>query len=521
MTIFTQLDWLDAKSAGHLSSGFPPHMVLLDCETTGGRATYHRIIEIGLLVIEHGQLVKSWQSFVDPERPIPPGITRLTGITQSMVIGAPRFAELADELLTVLADRTLVAHHARFDYGFLKQEFKRLGISYQDKPLCSVKLSRVLYPQFNRHGLDQIIRRFGLSIENRHRALDDAQMIHRFFMKTSQIHDTADIEAACQQLLKEHSLPSQIRKSDVDALPKSPGVYLFYDARDVLLYVGKSVNIRQRVLSHFSQDHENHKDLKMSASIASITHQRTVSDLGAQLLESQQVKALKPLYNSRLRRVRKLYRLVIKSHPEGYDYPTIVAVDVDDTDHLVQNSYGLFRSRRQVQNKLHKLADHFMLCHQVLGIENQRVSKQKACFRHQLNKCLGVCCGQETYAEHNARLAQALNGYQQKVWPWPDAVLVEERSADEDLGSQFHLINQWVYVQSIDSEEQLREAGFVVGQQPSAQLPEDRQEASEIGYEGFDLDIYFILVRFLLDPEKLRLNHIHLHPLSRLSEHHS
>jgi DNA polymerase-3 subunit epsilon len=515
MTLSTQLDWLDAESAGQLSSGFPQHMVLLDCETTGGRATYHRIIEIGLLLIEEGTLVKSWQSFVDPQRPIPPGITRLTGITQSMVNGAPTFAELADELLELLADRTLVAHHARFDYGFLKQEFKRLGISYQDKPLCSVKLSRLLYPQFNRHGLDQIIRRFQLTINNRHRALDDAQMIHRFFLKTSQIHATADIEAACQQLLKEHSLPSQIRQSDVDALPKSPGVYHFYDARDVLLYVGKSVNIRQRVLSHFSQDHQNHKDLKMSASIASITHQQTVSDLGAQLLESQQVKSLKPLYNSRLRRVRKLYRLVIKRHPEGYDHPEIVAVDVDDTDHLVQNSYGLFRSRRQVHNKLHKLADHFMLCHQVLGIENQKVSNQKACFRHQLNKCQGVCCGQETYADHNERLARALKGYQQKIWPWPDAVLVEERSADEDRPSQFHLINQWVYLQGIDSEQQLREAGFEVSQQPSTQFPDDREQALEDSIDGFDLDIYFILVRFLLDPDKLRLNHIHVHPLIR------
>ena len=515
MTLSTQLDWLDAESAGQLSSGFPPRMVLLDCETTGGRATYHRIIEIGLLIIEDGKLIKSWQSFVDPERPIPPGITRLTGITQSMVNGAPTFAELADELLELLADRTLVAHHARFDYGFLKQEFKRLGISYQDKPLCSVKLSRLLYPQFNRHGLDQIIRRFQLTINNRHRALDDAQMIHRFFQKTSQIHTTADIEAACQQLLKEHSLPSQIRQSDVDALPKSPGVYHFYDARDVLLYVGKSVNIRQRVLSHFSQDHQNHKDLKMSASIASITHQRTVSDLGAQLLESQQVKSLKPLYNSRLRRVRKLHRVVIRHHHEGYDYPEIVAVDVDDTDHLVQNSYGLFRSRRQVHNKLHKLADHFMLCHQVLGIENQKVSKQKACFRHQLNKCQGVCCGRETYADHNERLARALKGYQQKIWPWPDAVLVEERSADEDRPSQFHLINQWIYMQGIDSEEQLREAGFELGKQPSSRLADDHQQALEGSIDGFDLDIYFILVRFLQDPDKLRLNHIHVHPLIR------
>jgi DNA polymerase-3 subunit epsilon len=170
-----QLNWLDEETPtpAVLSAGFPEKMVLLDLETTGGKATHHRIIEIGLVVIEQGEVVERWQSFIDPETMLPPFIQKLTGIAPSNLRGAPLFSQVADKLLTYLDGRTLVAHNARFDYSFLKNEFERIGVSYNAKPLCSVKFSRSLYPQFKRHGLDQIIQRFQLPIENRHRAMDD------------------------------------------------------------------------------------------------------------------------------------------------------------------------------------------------------------------------------------------------------------------------------------------------------------------------------------------------------------
>ena len=184
-----QLNWLNQNdSINHsLSAGFPDKMVILDCETTGGRAKYHRIIEIGLLVIEDGRLIETWQSFINPETIVPNFIQKLTGIKPNMLNNAPKFSEIADKLHELLENRTLVAHNARFDYSFLKSEFSRIGVNYNAKPLCSVKLSRNLYPQFKRHGLSEIIKRFDLNIENRHRALDDAKMVYGFFIKTSSI----------------------------------------------------------------------------------------------------------------------------------------------------------------------------------------------------------------------------------------------------------------------------------------------------------------------------------------------
>ena len=179
-----QLNWLQ-EEASALSESFPAKMVLFDCETTGGSAKYHRIIEVGLIVIENGKIVETWQSFCNPERPLPTTIQTLTGISPANLCGAPLFSDIADKLLRFLTERVLVAHNARFDYGFLKAEFARAGMKYSTKPLCSVKFSRLMYPQFPRHGLSQIIKRFNFDIKNRHRALDDAKVIYDFFLESS------------------------------------------------------------------------------------------------------------------------------------------------------------------------------------------------------------------------------------------------------------------------------------------------------------------------------------------------
>ncbi len=243
-----QTNWLDEKIPETLlSTGFPESMVILDCETTGGKSSYHRIIEVGLLVIENGKVIKRWQSFVDPEISLPPIITRITGIQQKDLVGAPVFADIADELLQIIEGKILVAHNARFDYGFLRNEFSRLGTSYSAKLLCSVKFSRAMYPQFKRHSLDAIIKRFEFSIENRHRAQDDAEMVWQMFQKSTQLFTEGDIEATCEKILKTPTLPVKLDPNEIKKLPNRAGVYYFYDEKGLLLYVGKSVNIRNRV----------------------------------------------------------------------------------------------------------------------------------------------------------------------------------------------------------------------------------------------------------------------------------
>mgnify|MGYP006059309887 CR=1 FL=1 len=501
---FMQLSWFD-KKVGKLSEGFPKKMVLLDCETTGGNATRNRIIEVGLLLIDDGELVKRWQSFVDPETVLPPFIQKITGITPGMLHGAPLFSDIAMELLGMLEDRTLVAHNARFDYGFLKNEFSRSGIKYSTKPLCSVKFSRTLYPQFNRHGLSHIIKRFNLVIENRHRAMDDAEMIHQFFLASSSLFTSDEIESTCKLQQKRPALPMHLPSSEIDKLPSSAGVYYFYDGNDVLLYIGKSVNIRNRVLSHFTQDHKNAKDLQMSAKIAHLDFTKTPSDFGAQLLESAQIKKLNPLYNRRLRKIKKMYQFINRQDDNGYQCLSIESIDVNSG--AQEDSVGLFRSPRQANKKLESLADEFSLCHKLLGLESRPTNTSKTpCFRAQLNKCFGACHGAEKASSYNQRVGDALKGYELQIWPYQGPILVEEYDPDDHEKTGLHVINQWRYIAKLNSPEELFDLGLKTKSSHEVVSAEDSSE--RITDVSFDLDVYFILVRFLIDSKKLAMHNI-------------
>lgn len=500
----------------HLSSGFPEKMVILDCETTGGKATFHRIIEIGLIVVEHGRIVETWESLIQPDQSVPEAITRLTGINTAMLENAPRFADIAALLLDKLQARRFVAHNARFDYGFIKNEFSRIGIPFNAQTLCSVKFSRLLYPQFNRHGLDQIIKRFGFNISHRHRAFDDAAMVYEFFLESSRLFAKEDIESICTEIAKRPTLPSKLKRKDIDTLPSAPGVYYFFGEHQELLYVGKSINIRQRVLNHFSQDYKNPKDLRMSARIANVSFERTVGDFSAQLLESQQIKQLGPVFNRRLRKTKKLFGLSIDLNPEGYAIPLIKERETHKAD---EPQFGLFRTRLQVTNKLEQLADEFQLCHRLLGLEPTSQHNKSPCFRFQLKKCAGACCGKEDCDSYNPRLYRALANYQTQVWPWRDAVLVEETGAGQE--SALHLVNQWVYLAKLQLPNDIYDYGFGFARDREQHFDTANTALCSANgttpvAEHFDLDTYFILVRFLLKPETMHLNGLKIHPLKKL-----
>jgi DNA polymerase-3 subunit epsilon len=514
-----QLNFLDQPTPVVLSSGFPESMVLLDCETTGSKAIYHRIIEIGLLVIEKGEVIEKWQTFIDPKVPLPAFIKNLTGISPAMINDAPEFCDIAEELLSKLNGRTLVAHNARFDYSFLKNEFERAGISYNAKPLCSVKFSRNLYPQFKRHGLSQIIERFHLSIENRHRAIDDAEMIYQFFQKSSGLLADEEIAATCKVLLKRPALPLLLDPKEVEKLPPSAGVYYFYDEKGGLLYVGKSVHIRNRVMSHFSSDHKNPKDLQMSNKIAHVDFERTPSDFGAQIFESNQIKALAPLYNRRLRKVKKLFQYRSSKDNNGYLKLSIEPIETADTD--VEEPFGLFRSPRQATKQMEKLADQFFLCHKLLGLEGDRNSRQ-ACFRSQLKKCLGACHGAESATSYNERMGAALKNYQIKLWPYAGPILLEERDPQQQDQVAFHIVDRWRYIAKLSIIEDIDDLGYQLldaDSRPSSAA--DELIAPPVNTDNhFDLDIYFILVRFLVNQKKMDMNCLKIWPLVYLSRAH-
>jgi DNA polymerase-3 subunit epsilon len=186
----------------------PQALIFLDLETTGMSAAHERITEIGLVEVANGEFVGSWSQLVNPQKRIPPFIQSITGISDKMVQDAPRFEQLARGLYERLAGKLLIAHNARFDYGFLQSEFGRLGLSYVSRVLCTAKLSRKLFPEHRRHNLDSLIERHGLSCSARHRALGDAEVLWQFLQTVDAEIDAARIDAALRAQLGAPALPA-------------------------------------------------------------------------------------------------------------------------------------------------------------------------------------------------------------------------------------------------------------------------------------------------------------------------
>jgi DNA polymerase-3 subunit epsilon len=252
---------------------------------------------------------------VNTETPIPFFIQNMTGITDDMVRDAPTFDELAGEVLDRLNGRLFIAHNAQFDYGFLKNEFRRVGHDFRATVLCTVKLSRRLFPEHRRHSLDALIERHGLRAEGRHRALADAQLIHQFWQMLRQSQPEDQMTALIKELTARPSLPVHLDPGIVDELPESPGVYLFYGENALPLYVGKAKDIKKRVLSHFAGDQALAKKVSLAQQVRRIDWIVTGGEIGAQLKESALIRQLHPSHNRHLRRNDELCAVAREAWP--------------------------------------------------------------------------------------------------------------------------------------------------------------------------------------------------------------
>lgn len=156
-------------------------LIFVDIETTGSAAWNSRMLEIGMLRVENGKVVATYKQVLDPEEPVPFFITNLTGIEQRETIGKPVFADVTARLAELFDGAVFVAHNVNFDYSFFKQEFSKVGQKFAMDKLCTVRLSRALFPAERSHRLDEVIRRHGYQVANRHRAYDDAEVLHKFY----------------------------------------------------------------------------------------------------------------------------------------------------------------------------------------------------------------------------------------------------------------------------------------------------------------------------------------------------
>lgn len=426
-----------ALDAHALAAALSRPIAFVDLETTGPDAQRDRITEIGVAEVGPDG-IQEWDTLVDPQASIPPFIQGMTGITDEMVRGQPTFESIAELLAERLQGRLFVAHNARFDYGFLKNEFRRAGVTFRADVLCTLRLSRSLFPSVERHGLDALIARFNLVPKGRHRALADAELLWQFWQKIHGLYSVDLVESAVKALVKHASLPAGLSETALDDVPDRPGVYLFYGDEDALLYVGKSIHLRQRIRAHFSGDHTNPKEMRIARAVRRVDWRETGGEIGALLLEAHLVKTLRPLHNHQLRHDGELFAWELV---DGLPAPRLRSDrQVDFSRHAAL--YGVFPSRARARARLRALAEDQQLCQVTLMIEPTARSGNP-CFARQIHRCAGACTGHESRADHRVRVLAALGDMALEAWPFPGPIAWREGQQPDQ---PWHVIEDWCYL---------------------------------------------------------------------------
>ena len=428
-----------------------PHYVLLDLETTGAMPLKDRITEIALIRFEHGIEVARWQTLVNPCATISPFIQELTGISNQMVSNAPTFDQVANQLLGFLNGAVLCAHNVKFDHGFLKNEFKRIEINLRQKVLCTVKLSRKLYPEHRSHSLDSIMQRHGLTCAARHRAMGDVELMVGLIDTVKRELGIERLRTVAELLSKESTLPAGLDQHLVEDLPESPGVYLFFGENNLPLYIGKNANIRTRVMAFFSSDHATVKETRIVQEIKNIEWIETAGEFGALLLESRLIKERKPIHNKQLLRERKLCAWQLATTADAQPLLTLVRDEEIKPEYLGE-LFGTYRTKIQAVEALRNIVDKYALCAKFVGLE----TGYGPCFAHQLKRCKGVCADKESKKMHYLRLQQAMAAQRLASWPYTGRIAIKEHNHATDK-TDLHVFEHWCYLGTVSDKSSLDE----------------------------------------------------------------
>jgi len=390
----------------------------VDLETTGGHAARDRVMEVGIVLIEDGVVVEEYSTLVNPGVRIPNAIQHFTGITDVMVADAPPFEAVADAIESRIEGRLFVAHNARFDYGFLRNEFRRTGRRFRAPVLCTVRLSRALTPDERGHNLDSVMLRHGIACDARHRALGDAKVLADFLRIARDGWPAEELASIVKKLTGTARLPPQIDPSVADELPEGPGVYLFHGEDDSLLYIGKARNLATRVPAHFA-DPRGKLEQQLTQRVRRIEWIETPGEFSTLVLEARLIKAKNPAFNRKLRGSSELWAIRLR---EDSAMPLAAIRPLDELDDPGA-SYGMFRKRGDAERALDGLAREYELCAKWLGLEKSEGS----CLGFQLGRCRGVCIGKESPALHAVRTRLALSGLKRRDWPFDGPIGIRER----------------------------------------------------------------------------------------------
>ncbi len=373
------------------------YYTVIDVETTGKGLGGNRMTEICIVRLHGSEIVEKFTSLIDPEVLIPDFITQLTGIDNEMVASAPLFHEVADEIERMTRDCIFVAHNVNFDYNIIRNEFKRVGVDFKRKKLCTVRLSRKMIPGMNSYSLGKLCNSLGIKLENRHRAEGDTDATVTLFQQLMELDEDGRIfEKFVNGSNQEGTFPPHLDRSQFADLPDLPGVYLFKNQSQKVIYVGKAINLRKRVLSHFYT--KRSKSYLMCQEIFHIEHIPTGNELVALLQEADLIRHYYPKFNNAQKKPRKAYQILHYKNQLG----------------IIQFAVGLVKSydsrivthynRAHAVEQLEEVCASFKLCPRYCSFNTG-----DSCTSHYLIKtCKGICCDKELVSLYNIRANQAI-----------------------------------------------------------------------------------------------------------------
>jgi len=382
---------------------------IVDIETTGLSPQKDKIIEIAIYIHDGEKIIDEYSTLINPEIFISDYITRINGITNKMVANAPKFYEVAKDIVNYTKDKIFVAHNASFDYNFIRSEFKSLGYNFSCTNLCTVKLSRKIIPKQKSYSLGNLCNTLNIQINNRHRAAGDALATVRLFELLLQ----KDKTLGQQKSSKFYNVEASV----ISNLPEETGVYYLHNQQGEIIYVGKSKNIRTRVFSHFSNENTS-RALKMADEIFDISYELTGSELIALLLESNEIKNHKPKYN-RLQR-RTTNNSGIFTSVDEYNYICFRVESIDKEIPLIS-----FNSNKEAKERLFELSEKYNLCQKLCGLYDS----QGACFYYQLKQCKGACIQKEPTEQYNMRAQKMISDLSME---WKNVIVIDKGRTENE-----------------------------------------------------------------------------------------
>ncbi len=397
---------------------------ILDIETTGGKYNEEGITEIAIYKFDGHTITDQFISLVNPEIPIQPFVVNLTGINNEMLRQAPKFYEVAKRIVEITEDSIIVAHNASFDYRILQTEFDRLGFEFERETLCTVELSKKLLPDVKSYSLGKLVHELGIPMSDRHRASGDAKATVTLFKLLMSKDTKKEIISNTIRLEPKRQIDSKLLRI-IEKIPGETGVYYMHKEDGTIIYIGKSRNLKKRIIQHFTSD--NRKSKRIQDDVYSVSFEKTGSDLIAQLKENEEIKINKPIYNRALRKTLYQYQLNRFLDQEGYINLKVEKADARKTPITTFTNY------QQAKNSLFKITEAYGLCQKLTGLYQTKA----ACFSYSIKECAGACIGEESPESYNSKVEDFLskNSFENQ------SLLIIDRGRDLEERSVVHIEN--------------------------------------------------------------------------------